>query len=128
MWVGEKYLEASCPTNQAKPYWTQAILTTASLYFFTGTIMPSMLCYYENVRHENFAAKALEPQNRISVPFGYTSFWWDTEPASKRAVERTGNLVFYEENDEGGHYAALECPSAIIGGVRGLAKQEWGKW
>ena len=95
-WVGEKYNEAAGPENQKKPYWTRVILTTATLYYFTDCIMPSMLCYYENVRHENFASFAMEPDNRITVPFGYTSFYWDTEPSSKRAVERTGNLVYYK--------------------------------
>jgi hypothetical protein len=95
-WVGEKYNEAAGPENQKKPYWTNVILTTASLYYFTDCIMPSMLCYYENVRHENFASFAMRPENRITVPFGYTSFYWDTEPSSKRAVERTGNLVWYK--------------------------------
>jgi hypothetical protein len=28
--------------------------------------------------------------------YSYTSFYWDTEPSSKRAVERTGNLVYYK--------------------------------
>lgn len=96
MWVGEKYNEAAGPENQKKRYWTQHILATSSIYYFTDCIMPSMLCYYENVRHEHFADFAMEPQNRITVPFGYTSFYWDTEPSSKRAVERTGNLVFYK--------------------------------
>lgn len=95
-WVGEKYLEAADPKRQDDQAWHLEILATASLYFFTGCIMPTMLCYYENVRHENFAAFAMEPQNRITVPFGYTSFYWDTEPSSKRAVERTGNLVWYK--------------------------------
>jgi hypothetical protein len=95
-WVGEKYNEAAGPENQKKPYWTNVILTTASLYYFTDCIMPSMLCYYENVRHENFASFAMRPESRITVPFGYTSFYWDTEPSSKRAVERTGNLVWYK--------------------------------
>lgn len=95
-WVGEKYNEAAGPENQLKPYWTNVILTTASLYYFTDCIMPSMLCYYENVRHENFASFAMQPENRITIPFGYTSFYWDTEPSSKRAVERTGNLVWYK--------------------------------
>ena len=53
-------------------------------------------CYYENVRHENFASFAMQPENRITIPFGYTSFYWDTEPSSRRAVERTGNLVWYK--------------------------------
>jgi len=96
MWVGEKYNEAAGPESQKKRYWTQHILATASIYYFTDTIMPSMLCYYENVRHEHFAEFAEDPRNRITVPFGFTSFWWDTEPASKRAVEKTGNLVFYK--------------------------------
>lgn len=54
------------------------------------------LCYYENVRHEHFADFAMEPSNRITVPFGYTSYFFDTEPSSRRAVERTGNLVWYK--------------------------------
>jgi hypothetical protein len=95
-WVGEKYNEAADPEKQKRPYWINCILTTASLYYFTDCIMPSMLCYYENVRHENFASFAMEEHNRITVPFGYTSFYWDTEPSSKRAVERTGSLVFYK--------------------------------
>lgn len=95
MWVGEKYIEAADPQKQKCPSWTQAILTTASLYYFTDCIMPSMLCYYENERHENFAQYSLRPENQVKVPFGYSSFFWDTEPSSKRAVERTGNLVFY---------------------------------
>ncbi|EKG12662.1 Alpha/beta hydrolase fold-1 [Macrophomina phaseolina MS6] len=95
MWVGEKFIEASNPETQKRPFWTKAILTTASLYYFTGCIMPSMLCYSENVHHEHFVAFALEQRNYIKVPFGYTSFFWDTEPSSKRAVERTGRLVYY---------------------------------
>lgn len=96
MWVGEKYNEAAGPENQKKRYWDHHILATASIYYFTDTIMPSMLCYYENVRHGEFASFAMKPDNRITVPFGYTSFYWDTAPSSKRAVERTGNLVFYK--------------------------------
>ncbi|KAM3420014.1 hypothetical protein BST61_g3325 [Cercospora zeina] len=124
-WVGEKYNEAADPEKQKRRYWTQCILATATLYYFTDCIMPSMLCYYENVRHENFADFAMEEHNRITVPFGYTSFYWDTEPSSKRAVERTGNLVFYKERNDGGHYAALEDPEGIMEDVRALAAQEW---
>ncbi|OJJ79309.1 epoxide hydrolase family protein [Aspergillus glaucus CBS 516.65] len=95
MWVGEKFIEASNPENQSDPSWTHAILTTASLYYFSNCIMSSMLPYYENVEHDKFAEFVVQPENRIKVPFGYTSFFWDTEPSSRRAVERTGELVFY---------------------------------
>ncbi|EON69895.1 hypothetical protein W97_09159 [Coniosporium apollinis CBS 100218] len=55
MWVGKKYNEAADPDNQKLPFWTKAILTTASLYYFTGCIMPSALCYYESIPHHRFA-------------------------------------------------------------------------
>ncbi|KAK7699522.1 hypothetical protein SLS57_012382 [Botryosphaeria dothidea] len=127
MWVGEKYIEASNPETQKQPFWTKAILTTASLYYFTGCIMPSMLCYYENIGHENFTAFVMEPRNRVRVPFGYTSFIWDTEPSSKRAVERTGNLVYYKERNDSGHFAALENPGALAQDVRELTAQCWAR-
>ena len=98
MWVGEKYNEAASPLSQKEASWNTAILTTVSLYYFTDCIMTSMLCYYENVRHHNFATYALIPEHRVTVPMAYTSFFWDTEPSSKRAVERTGNLVYYKGN------------------------------
>ncbi|KAL4934017.1 Alpha/Beta hydrolase protein [Aspergillus undulatus] len=44
MWVGEKYNEAAHPSNQEAASWREAILATCSLYYFTGCIMPSMLC------------------------------------------------------------------------------------
>lgn len=108
--------------------------------------MPSMLCYYENERHENFAKFTLDPENRVEVPCGYSSFFWDTEPSSKRAVERTLNLVFYRgstnpleilkywlsnfnfqnpEHNDGGHFAALENPEDIAKDLRDLVSQEW---
>ncbi|TIC99803.1 putative epoxide hydrolase [Colletotrichum higginsianum] len=125
MWVGEKYNEAANPENQAKPFWTKAILTTVSLYFFTGCILPSMLPYYESPSHEDFNEFVMQEENRIRVPFGYTSFLFDTEPASRRAVERTGDLVFYRERDNAGHFAALEHPDGLMQDVRDLVKQSW---
>ncbi|KAL2799661.1 Alpha/Beta hydrolase protein [Aspergillus keveii] len=125
MWVGEKYNEAANPENQKHASWKEAILATASLYYFTDCIMPSALCYYENVRHEHFAEFTRDPANRVQVPFGYSSFHWDVDFSSKRAVEKTGNLVLYREHKNGGHFAALECPSDIVQDLREFALQEW---
>lgn len=125
VWLGEKYNEAANPENQKKEDWKMHILTMTSLYYFSNCIMTSSLPYYENIRHENFAAFAMRPENRIKVPFGYTSFWWDTEPSSKRAVERTGNLVFYRERNDGGHFACLECPEGIVVDVREIVSKHW---
>ena len=95
MWVGEKYHELACPASFNKPSWIDAILTTVSIYCFSGSIMPSTLAYYENLRHHQFAETATNPANRITVPFGFTSYFYDSQPSTKKTVERTANLVFY---------------------------------
>ena len=69
----------------------------------------------------------MEEKNRIVTPFGYTSMYWDTEPSSKRAVERTGNLVFYRERDDGGHFTCLENPDGIVEDVREVVRIALGK-
>ncbi len=95
MWIGEKYNEECDPSLQGTPEHIDAILTTCSLYFFTGCTMTSMLCYYNNVRQEDWAAFNLQGENFIECPFGYSSFPFDDEPTSARAAARTGNLRFY---------------------------------
>jgi len=107
--VGEKYEEAANPRMQSKKKWRDHILTTVCLYYFTNCIMTSTLPYFENVRHDQFAEEAMKAENLIRAPFGYTSCWYDTAPNSKRAVERTGNLVFYNERDYAGHFAYVEA-------------------
>ena len=114
MWVGEKYAEAATKEHQAEPAWDEAILTTVCLYYFTNCIMTSMLPYYENVQHAQFGKFMLDPANYVKVPMAYSSFLYDTRPGTKRGVEKTGNLVYYSEHDDGGHFAALECPDTIL--------------
>lgn len=111
-WVGEKYLEAVSPAKieQVDPQWDNAILTTCALYYFTDCIMPASLPYFENVKHADFGAFFLKKENYISVPFGYTSFLYDTRPGTERSVKATGNLVFYNGESSYNHPAPT-CPS-----------------
>lgn len=95
LFIGEKYLELSNPKIHNDPSWDEAILTTCALYYFTGCAGTSGLLYYENVKHAEFGAFQIREENRIKCPFGYTSFYWDSRPGTKRGVERSGNLVFY---------------------------------
>ncbi|KAK5709908.1 hypothetical protein LTR17_019354 [Elasticomyces elasticus] len=125
--VGEKYEEAANPKVQKYQKWMDHILTTVCLYYFSNCIMTSTLPYFENIRHDEFAEYAMQEDNLIKCPFGYTSCWFDTAPNSKRAVERTGNLVFYKERDETGHFACLENPEGIAGDVREVVSAHWSR-
>ena len=123
--VGEKYQEASNPSTHSTTRWKEHILTTVCLYYFTHCIMTSALIYYENTPHHLFATYAMEEANRIKCPFGYSSYWFDTAPNSKRAVERTGNLVFYRQRDYAGHFACLEDPEGVVEDIREVLGKHW---
>ena len=124
--VGEKYNELADPERQKTDKWKDHILTTVCLYYFSSCSMTASLVYYENIRHETFAQTALLPENRIVAPFGYSSFLYDSAPASKRAIERTGNLVLYRERGDGGHFACLEMPAEVVSDIRDLVKIAYG--
>ncbi|KXT16012.1 hypothetical protein AC579_9520 [Pseudocercospora musae] len=123
--IGEKYHEASNPTTHYSPHWLDHILATVSLYYFTRCIATSALIYYENPRHDQFASYCIAEENRIKCPFGYTSMRFDTAPNSERAVESTGNLVWYKERDEAGHFACLEDPKGMIEDVKDVVGKYW---
>lgn len=132
--VGEKYDEAASPSISSTTPWSDHVLTTVCLYYFTRCIMTSCLPYFENIRHDQFSEFAMRGENLIKCPFGYTSMWYDTAPNSKRAVERTGkcsfnmtvddanglvgNLVWYKERDYAGHFACLEDPKGMCEDIR----------
>ncbi|KAK1657462.1 epoxide hydrolase [Colletotrichum godetiae] len=100
IWILERYNEGiPHPECQHDPFWTKAILTTASLYFFTECIMSSIMPHYDPPTDDSFPDLPMDEDDRIRVPFGFTSCSWDTDVVSrravKRAVEQNGNLVFY---------------------------------
>ena len=123
--VGEKYEEASNPAIQGTTKWKDHVLTTVCLYYFTDCIMTSSLIYYENAPHDQFPKYMMAAENSINCPFGYTSRIYDTSPNTKRAVERTGNLVWYKERDDSGHFAALEDPVGMAEDVREVVAKFW---
>lgn len=123
--VGEKYQEACNPKVYNTDKWRKHVLTTICLYYFTNCITTSALVYYENTPHHLFASYVVADENKIKCPFGYTSYYYDTAPNSKRAVERTGNLVFYNERDYAGHFAALEDPEGLVEDLRQVVSKHW---
>lgn len=125
--VGEKYHEASNPAVHNTSQWKDHILTTLCLYYFTRCITSSALVYYENCPHHLFADYVVKPENLIRCPFGYTSYIFDTAPNSRRAVERTGKLVFYNERDYAGHFACLEDPEGVCEDLREVVAKHWEK-
>ncbi|KAF2640141.1 alpha/beta-hydrolase [Massarina eburnea CBS 473.64] len=120
MFIGEKYQELADPklktaTLENKQFLND-VCTTLSLYFFTPpSIMTSMLCYYNNVRHEVYTEFNAKEENLIRVPLGVSTFPYDAFPVPKAGAETTTtNLKFFRERDHGGHFACMECPDDMV--------------
>ncbi|KAI0484866.1 Alpha/Beta hydrolase protein [Xylariaceae sp. FL0804] len=121
MWVGDKYYELVDPRYRTldDKQFLDDLCTTLCLYFFTSpSVMTSALVYTDNVRHEDYVEFVTKKEHHIRVPFGFSSFLYDLTPTSRRAAETTGNLQWYQEYDQGGHFPALEMPKDFIKDLR----------
>lgn len=116
MFIGENYDELADPTMGTatldKEEYVNDVCTTLSLYFFTPpSIMTSMLCYYNNVRHEVYTEFNAKEENLIRVPLGVSTFPYDAFPVPRAGAETTAtNLKFFEgEPCSYTHRVRLKC-------------------
>ncbi|KAJ6078767.1 hypothetical protein N7467_008520 [Penicillium canescens] len=68
---------------------------------------------------------ANDPRWYIHKPFGYSSFPMEIAPLPRSWIETTGNLVFYERHQKGGHFAALEQPDELKSDLTKFVDQIW---
>ena len=88
-----------------------AMLDTVSLYWLTASAASSARLYWHSFR--NFAA------GDIRVPTGCSLFPNEIMRLSRRwADRRYHNIVYWNELDRGGHFAAWEQPALFVGEVR----------
>lgn len=102
MFVGEKYLELADPSlgtaTLENARFNHDVCATLSLYFFTPpSVMTSMLCYHNNVRHEEYTEFNARAENLIRVPLGVSTFPYDAFPVPRAGAETTTtNLRFFK--------------------------------
>ena len=119
--IGEKFL-----------VWTDidppldGILDSVSLYWFTESF-PRAIYPYRRSYGSNAVSLHADPKLKIESPksVGYSNFPWELAPIPKSWVEQTGNLVWYREHTEGGHFAAMEKPKLLAQDVEDFIKQVW---
>ena len=106
-WMLEKYWAWSDHGDDLwETFSRDDVLTTASLYWLSGSILSAARLYDENANRT--------PENRLTgrveVPTGYARFPKEPWGLPPDAVERGYNLVHYSEMPRGGHFPALEQP------------------
>jgi pimeloyl-ACP methyl ester carboxylesterase len=93
-----------------------AMLDTVSLYWLTASAASSARLYWHSFR--SFAA------GEILVPTGCSLFPNEIMRLSRRWAERRyKNIVYWNELDRGGHFAAWEQPTLFVGEVRAALAQ-----
>jgi pimeloyl-ACP methyl ester carboxylesterase len=87
------------------------LLDNVTLYWLTNSAASSARLYWESFNKPN-----LEP---IEMPVGCSIFPKEIFRSSRRWAERRfPNLIYWNELDRGGHFAALEQPEMFVGEVR----------
>lgn len=81
------------------------ILTNIMIYWFSHSFYTSERIYYENSRF-------LSPIGDIKVPTGMAIFPKDINLPPKEWVEKHYNLIYWSEMPNGGHFTAMENPTA----------------
>lgn len=106
-WSGQLFGTALSP---------DAILTNASIYWFTNTAASAARFYYEN-KH------AQHPTEPTTAPIGLASFAFDFRPIRKFAERDHKNIVSWHQFDRGGHWSAHDAPDLLIGDIRAFFRQ-----
>jgi pimeloyl-ACP methyl ester carboxylesterase len=93
------------------------MLDDITLYWLTNSAVSSARLYWEN-NNNNFGATA-QKTNEISVPVAVTVFPGEIYRAPKSWTEHAyGHLIYFNEVDKGGHFAAWEEPELFASELR----------
>ncbi|MEV4532960.1 alpha/beta hydrolase [Asanoa sp. NPDC049518] len=111
-WIAEKFTEWADP--RSGPIDRDHLLTNVMLYWLTGTAGSSARIYYERA-HAAYWGGPPEPSG---APTALAVFPRDNFIPMRHIAERTNNIVRWTEYERGGHFAALEQPSALVSDIR----------
>jgi pimeloyl-ACP methyl ester carboxylesterase len=93
------------------------ILDNVTLYWLTGTGASAARAYWEIGRAQALAAG--EAPTEVSIPVGFTTFPGEVFRAPRSWVEKSyPTLVYFNEVDKGGHFAAWEEPELFAAEMR----------
>jgi pimeloyl-ACP methyl ester carboxylesterase len=121
-WMYDKFSQWTYSGGEPERSLTKdEMLDGISLYWLTNTAISSAQLYWEN-NTNNF--NSVEQRTReISLPVAVTVFPGEIYQAPKSWTERAySNLVYFNEVDKGGHFAAWEEPELFAKELRAAFK------
>jgi pimeloyl-ACP methyl ester carboxylesterase len=112
-WIYEKfYFWSDCGGDPDSLFTTDALLDNIMLYWLPGAGASSARLYWESFR------KAFGP-TVLDLPVGCSIFPKEIIPAARRWAEKYyRNLIYWNELERGGHFAAFEQPALFVQEMR----------
>jgi epoxide hydrolase len=102
---------ADCDGHPENVLTRDELLDNVMLYWLTGSAASSARLYWESIRSI--------PTNPVTVPTGCSIFPKEIFRTARRwAEKRYTKLVYFNELDKGGHFAAFEQPETFVREVR----------
>ena len=96
------------------------ILDNVTLYWLTGTGASAARSYWEDGQALAAAAASGQSPPEVSLPVGFTTFPGEIWRTPRSWAENSyPNLIYFNEVDRGGHFAAWEEPELFSTEVRG---------
>ncbi len=117
-WMYDKFAQWTYSGGEPERSLSQdQMLDDVSLYWLTNSAVSSARLYWEN-NNNNFSATAQRTAD-IAVPVAVTVFPGEIYRAPKTWTERAyPHLVYFNEVDKGGHFAAWEEPELFAAELR----------
>jgi pimeloyl-ACP methyl ester carboxylesterase len=95
------------------------VLDNITLYWLTNTAASAGRLYWENGARGSVIVAAAQKTTEISLPVAITVFPEDVyRPPETWARRAYGNLIYFNEVDKGGHFAAWEQPALFSAELR----------
>src|SRR5882672_1654330 len=99
------------------------ILDNMTLYWLTGTAASAARLYWEETQSIGAALAAGQKPPKLTLPVGFTVFPSEIIQAPRSWTEKVyPNLIYFQEADRGGHFAAWEEPEIFSQELRAAFK------
>ncbi len=111
-WILEKFWAwTDCDGHPENALTRDELLDNIMLYWLPGVAASSARLYWESFGRASMA--------EVQVPTGCSMFPKEIFRCSRRwAEKRFRKLVYWNELERGGHFAAFECPQTFVGELR----------
>jgi pimeloyl-ACP methyl ester carboxylesterase len=115
-WILEKFWKwTDCDGHPENVITRDELLDNLMLYWINGNGASSARIYWESFGRG--------PRHEVSIPAGLTVYPAEVLPPVRRWAEQScSNIVYWNEQERGGHFAAFEVPDAFVDDVRAFAR------